>query len=89
MGGRGLAVLGDCARSIQPRSGGPVVQAPHDGGHRYGRANDGVVQEKACAGRAAPPRPWQSVRQWQLSGQAHGIRRDVLDESQGYCCGNQ
>ena len=36
-----------------------------------GRADHGVVPQEACAGRAAPLRPGQPVRQPCVSGQAH------------------
>ena len=84
---RGLAVSGHCARPVQPRSGGLVAEIPHDGGHRDGCADHGVVPQETSGGADAPLRPGKPICQSCLSGQARRVRHGLLDEPQGQLLG--
>ena len=57
--------------SLKPRMTADIVTDALD---------HGLVQEAPGAGAAASLRPRQPVRQPRLSGQAQGIRHDLLDE---------
>ncbi len=56
---RRLALPGHRSRLVQPRGRRLVLEAAHDGGHRPGCADHGLVQEAAGTGAAASFRPGQ------------------------------
>ncbi len=85
LGGRSVTQSkGSSSKSIRL---GP--QATADGGPGDGRADHGMVQKAPYAGRAAPLRSGQPVRQRGLSGSPDGLRHDQLDEPQGQLLGQR